>query len=41
MSATRPPNPAILSAKTQKGVSSVPARKATFYRRMEGAAKVK
>lgn len=40
MSATRPPSPAILSAKTQKGVTSVHAQKATFYRRMDGAAKI-
>lgn len=41
MSATRLPNPAISSVRTQKGVTSVHARKATFCRRTEGAAKVK
>ena len=41
MSATRPPNPAISSVRTQKGVTSVHARKATSCRRTEGAAKVK
>lgn len=41
MSATRLPIPAILSVKTQRGVTSVPARKATFCKRTDGAAKVR
>lgn len=40
MSAARPPSPAILSAKTQKEVTSVRARKAIYCKMMEEAVKI-